>query len=584
MERKVVWDKSLCGEKIAAIEDDGYRWYFNSRYDDNTIAEGWVNGIESSGRHDIFLVFGIANGVYIKKLREKYKDNVIVVFEPNEELYRNAEEDGELKDFLDKEEIILENEEHNLTIIMGNLVNYLNHKYVHYIITPNYDKVFRLETVRIRYMLAKTVENVMYNRNTGIIFEKAASKNCLFNMKDAFYQNTLADLIDGMKKYADRPAVIVSAGPSLDKNIMELKKVKNKVFIICVDSAVRVMVKAGILPDLIVTIDPKKSIKRFSLPEIQEIPMVCDIYFNHNVTTVYNGRRFYSFVEKGIVLSMVEDDRRNTVMSGGSVANTAFSVAENIGFHNIVLMGQDLSYPQGKKHAEAANVHGNNDINKNSRRYYEIDGYYGEKVMTESNLDVYRKWFEEVIAIMPHIHVYNATEGGAMINGAINIPLSRFIEEHCSNLEEVDFLRVINDIPKHFDEAARNERKEKIRNLKQIEVPEFMETIRSCKKQYEEFNKLNLQGKYTGQRFKTVAEKIIELQNVIKETDIMGFIENYNAVKTYTLEETLLDEQETPYEENKAIYKNGMELIDIYEESTEMFMDDLDEIFKDWLE
>ena len=58
--------------------------------------------------------------------------------------------------------------------------------------------------------------------------------------------------------------ILVSAGPSLNKNIMELKKAKNKAFIVATDTAVKPLLKAGIEPDLMVMVDGEKP-KRLNL-------------------------------------------------------------------------------------------------------------------------------------------------------------------------------------------------------------------------------------------------------------------------------------------------------------------------------
>ena len=43
-------------------------------------------------------------------------------------------------------------------------------------------------------------------------------------------------------------AILVAAGPSLNKNIQMLKKAKNRLFILAVDTAVKPLIKAGIKP------------------------------------------------------------------------------------------------------------------------------------------------------------------------------------------------------------------------------------------------------------------------------------------------------------------------------------------------
>lgn len=48
----------------------------------------------------------------------------------------------------------------------------------------------------------------------------------------------------------DTTGIVVAAGPSLNKNIYELKKAKGKAFIVAVDTAIKPLLKAGIVPDM----------------------------------------------------------------------------------------------------------------------------------------------------------------------------------------------------------------------------------------------------------------------------------------------------------------------------------------------
>jgi hypothetical protein len=45
-------------------------------------------------------------------------------------------------------------------------------------------------------------------------------------------------------------------------------------------------------------------------------------------------------------------------------------------------------------------------------------------------MDTYRDWFEVQIKNDTDYAVYNCTEGGACIRGAIQIPLAEFISQH----------------------------------------------------------------------------------------------------------------------------------------------------------
>ena len=53
------------------------------------------------------------------------------------------------------------------------------------------------------------------------------------------------------------PAIIVAAGPSLNKNILELKRLKGRAFIIAVDTAIKPLLNAGIIPDMYAVVDGK---------------------------------------------------------------------------------------------------------------------------------------------------------------------------------------------------------------------------------------------------------------------------------------------------------------------------------------
>lgn len=80
---------------------------------------------------------------------------------------------------------------------------------------------------------------------------------------------------------------MVAAGPSLNKNIQVLKKAKNRLFILAVDTAVKPLIKAGIKPDAFITIDAKKSPDLIKIDGAETIPVIAPPtagYKNHGKT------------------------------------------------------------------------------------------------------------------------------------------------------------------------------------------------------------------------------------------------------------------------------------------------------------
>jgi hypothetical protein len=87
--------------------------------------------------------------------------------------------------------------------------------------------------------------------------QSAFSRKFYSNIIDN-WQNILTTpgIHDLKNKLTGKPALIVSAGPSLDKNIALLKNAVGKALIVSVDTALTPLMEAGIRPDFVLSIDP----------------------------------------------------------------------------------------------------------------------------------------------------------------------------------------------------------------------------------------------------------------------------------------------------------------------------------------
>ena len=68
--------------------------------------------------------------------------------------------------------------------------------------------------------------------------------------------------------------IVVAAGPSLNKNIKELKKAKGKALIIIVDTAIKPLLNAGIVPDMFFIVDALKPVELVEIEGADTIPLV----------------------------------------------------------------------------------------------------------------------------------------------------------------------------------------------------------------------------------------------------------------------------------------------------------------------
>lgn len=379
------------------------------------------------------------------------------------------------------------------------------------------------------------IEQIIMQKNTDIAFNGEHIENFWHNILDLIDQYGVKDLIKNIENENKEgyPAFIVSAGPSLDKNIDMLKEVKGRGMIMAVDTAIKPLLKKGIVPDIVASVDPHKPLELFQYRGTENLPMLVDINYNSKIDLLHNGKRFYTwsgepfvkeFLEKmGIDLGVIE--------SGGSVACNLFSLAIMSKFETIVLIGQDLAYPNKKGHSSAS-YDSESNIDIESGKYFKVEDIYGNHVYTEGNMNAYRKWFEATISRNPSIRFIDATEGGAKIKGTEIMTLSSAINECCNKLSEKKWIKIVNDCPKLMNKEQRKQAIEILgkmpQNLEYLKemLDDGMETIERIR---------NNKGELENDEIKKNIQEIMEINSVLQDSLEAKILGMYNAETGYTV-------------------------------------------------
>ena len=587
-EYDVFMDTSLSGEKIVGINSNGKDWYFNSRYTAEKAAEVWTEGTEVQNYEAVIIVFGFSNGMYLKKLIEKYPDNIIIAYEPCMTLMQLVLKEIDLADCLLHEKLFLavgEKGKRLFTEYVQSLIKYTKYKLVDWFVIPNYRKLFELDYLKVQHIYMIWMRQITLDRNTFILLQDEFADNYLANMYDFFNNYTIDGLYDCFKKIdkEKRPAIVVSAGPSLDKNINELKKAKDKAFIIVVDTALKAVLRAGIVPDLTITIDPHKPLILFEDERIKKLPMIFCIMSNKQVMDGQKGKKIFFGDSESYIQAIFNkyDKKLSTLETGGSVACNAFSTAVFLGFKNIILVGQDLAYPNGKEHTKDAYDNEAENKLKDGKRYFEVEDIYGGKVLTEENMDAYRLWFETQIVRYPHLHVIDATEGGAKIRGTEVLTLNETIERECKNLRKIDFAKLIDRISKTYSEEELDEITKQLYNIPE-ELKKLKRKIKSGIKQYEELDRqggLNESERDKAQ-IRKIAKKIEKINQWIDEKPEIYLIHMYNYKDEYIVQEEVYDIKDKINEEFCAIAQNGIKMFNSYLTAMERLEKNLPKLYE----
>lgn len=261
--------------------------------------------------------------------------------------------------------------------------------------------------------------------------------------------------------FKDKPAVIVAAGPSLNKNIHLLAEAKNRSVIICVGTALKAMLAHGLHPDIVVTLDPSENNYRLFAGLAPTGEFLCYEPQTHDkIPQLFAGRRFVfnSFVSPFTEWLRTLYGNKGYIDPGGSVAIAAFGIACLLGANPIVLIGQDLAYTDGYTHAKGT-VYENRkaDVATPNLHLLEVPAIGGGKVFTPRNMHTFLIRFEELFAQHKDRLVIDATEGGALKRGTKVTTFREAIDRHFT--EEFPVLPIFKELHRrHQPDPAVRER------------------------------------------------------------------------------------------------------------------------------
>ena len=250
-------------------------------------------------------------------------------------------------------------------------------------------------------------------------------------------EHMLANLMPALKDpgvisfkdlFKDRPAIVIAAGPSLNKNIGLLKEASSKALLISVDAALKPLLNAGICPHVVMTTERTKGIVDFyaNLAGLDEIFLIYFTVLHPDVYKVYRGPKIIAsrYQEFSNWLSLDP----GSISSGPVVGNYAFVVAQTLGCNPIIMVGQDLSFKsRGATHVSGF-VFGTQDVYRDDM--FEVEGNYGDTLMTNRTFAEAKASLEMQIEKFAGLCI-NATEGGAKINGTLFLDLRTSLNKYC---------------------------------------------------------------------------------------------------------------------------------------------------------
>lgn len=280
------------------------------------------------------------------------------------------------------------------------------------------------------------ISNFNVEGATNIQFGKLFIANRLRHLSAIHHQHlidSLANVFEGL------PAILVAGGPSLDKNIHLLQQAQDKAVIFGVDSVLPTLVKAGVRPHFLTSIDPQElAFEKMANTPLNglSVPLICMSWINPKVPKTFPASTVYWTFSAKPFEAWLHQLLGGTTLTGGAgtVAHLNMLAALIMGCSPIILIGQDLSFTPNRS-SHTRDVFFANE--KKARAYAEASdqlitspAWGGGQTQTTRSFFGMKRYFERMMADTPRTFI-NATEGGVHLEGAEDLPLSLALERHC---------------------------------------------------------------------------------------------------------------------------------------------------------
>ncbi|MCV3440828.1 DUF115 domain-containing protein, partial [Campylobacter lari] len=348
---------------------------------------------------------------------------------------------------------------------MDDIINFL----IGELFVRNYlydSKIYSLNSYYNQYKIhmeeleKKLNEKIMYIFNAqGSNRITTLSQDLKFSIKNTPKMLTKVSFKDfiNQRKGKNKTAIIVASGPSLIKQLPLLKESVNKATIICVDGSYPILVKYNIKPDIVISLDSSELNSKFFDNNHEE--------FDKNITFIVTASTHsdtIKYLEKNHrnYLLVLRPSSKFThkmlindfgTLGGLNVAYMGYELAVKLEHKNIILIGQDLAFDEkGNSHPMDFLYGENFDNNIPSLEKRITTTAYGGKgeVITHQGWKYYIQSYELYIkeTAKKSIITYNATEGGARIEGTIE----KSFKQVCDELLKEDkiIFPFLNSLPK----------------------------------------------------------------------------------------------------------------------------------------
>ncbi|WP_166432507.1 motility associated factor glycosyltransferase family protein [Lacrimispora amygdalina] len=415
--------KTSDGYQVCRIKKEGIYEYLADRDHYENEIHKLLDTLDGLKFDSVIFLFGIDSGAYLDQLKKCIcTRNLVVIFEPNRSVFNQfpVHLSNNIHLVLYQEQLVKQ--------IFDETISYKNINNIYFHAFGNYERIYKKEYDRLIRHLDWTIMNAASLVYLAKRFKTVFIQNMIANMKII---NQATPIHRYLLTNKDVPAIVVSGGPSLDQNIVDMVKYKDKLknyFIITGSRTLQALVKNGIMPDMIVSVDPVDANYEMMKEHLDlDVPLAFYEYSNRYLLSDYKGEKILiSLVLSHTILGM---EHLKAVYCGGSVSHACIDIANMLGCSPILLAGQDFAHTNQKHHSNSA-VFPFDSKNRYDTQIF-IKDIHGNPTGSTITLDSFRRNLEYYIDCyknQPRVHFINCSYGAA-IKGAPHRELGEILEK-----------------------------------------------------------------------------------------------------------------------------------------------------------
>lgn len=521
---------------IAQKGDKLYR--LDSLYDSGKMLDLWFDGLKENWDLNARLyMYGLGNGMYVRKFLEKArKDCLVVVHEPSYKIFRTVLGNYDLSDIFTDTRVRFVfwplDMNKGVKLTYQGIMTYTDMYSLAGSVYLNYADLFTQDYTEYVNGVDRAREVVSANQQVNIFFGQYFARNVFSNMhllEDSY------DIVKLAKQMPDDiPAIVVAAGPSLDKNIKELHRAVGKCLIVSTDTALKPLALEGITPDITAIMDSKKDKRYLSEAESRNVPIVCTPRGGTEFLHLHTGKKFFINDFCDHISEFMKNNGHELIRldTGGSVANACFAIAQLFGCKKIILVGQDLAYTGDKTHS-AVTVRGEKNTPVEELEHVEMDvDIYGNPIRSSREFKLYKEWFEQQIRADKDLEVIDATEGGIRIEGTKLMTLKDAIDEYCT--KEFVFSGLTDQAELIFDDKLKEKYRAFVKRVPD-QLMDIRRLIRASISDYSSMRKMVQRNDYHNSKMKTLFHNCEKRTKEIENSPVIEYVQTQLKEKSTEL-------------------------------------------------